>query len=82
MRASQETDMAAGGNGRSSLAMIVASMLIFGSIGVFRRFIPLSSPFLAFSRGLIGGLVILAFMKLKGRAPEKSRTCGKACASR
>ena len=58
--------MAAGGNGKSSLAMIVASMLIFGSIGVFRRFIPLSSPFLAFSRGLIGGLVILAFMKLKG----------------
>ncbi len=66
MRASQETEMAAGGNGKSSLAMIVASMLIFGSIGVFRRFIPLSSPFLAFSRGLIGGLVILAFMKLKG----------------
>lgn len=58
--------MAAGGNGRRSLAAIVASMLIFGSIGVFRRFIPLSSPFLAFSRGLIGGLVILAFMKLKG----------------
>ena len=66
MRAPQETDMAAGGNSRKSLAMIVASMLIFGSIGVFRRFIPLSSPFLAFSRGLIGGLVILAFMKLKG----------------
>jgi len=66
MRAPQETDGAAGGNNRKSLAMIVASMLIFGSIGVFRRFIPLSSPFLAFSRGLIGGLVILAFMKLKG----------------
>ena len=58
--------MGANGNDRKSLTMIIASMLIFGSIGVFRRFIPLSSPFLAFSRGLIGGLVILAFMKLKG----------------
>ena len=55
--------MAAGGNSRKSLAMIVASMLIFGSIGVFRRFIPLSSPFLAFSRGLIGGLVIFMVKK-------------------
>ena len=43
-------------NDRKSMLMYVSSMLIFGSIGVFRRFIPLSSEFLAFARGLIGGL--------------------------
>ncbi len=45
--------------------MLITSMLIFGSIGVFRRYIPLSSPFLACARGIIGGLFILAFMALK-----------------
>ncbi len=56
-----------GKNNPKSLAMMVSSMLIFGSIGVFRRWIPLSSAFLAFSRGVLGGLFILAFMKLSGR---------------
>ena len=59
--------------------MIVFSMLIFGTIGVFRRYLPLSSAFLAFSRGILGGLVLLAFMKLRrGGVPEKlpSRTAG------
>ena len=46
--------------------MIISSMLVFGSIGVFRRYIPASSAFLACTRGLIGGLFILAFLRLKG----------------
>ena len=54
-------------NDPRSLAMIVASMLIFGSIGIFRRYIPLSSALLAFSRGVMGGIFILLFMKLTGR---------------
>ena len=49
-------------NDPKSLAMLLSSMLIFGSIGVFRRYIPLPSAFLAFSRGMIGGLMILSFM--------------------
>ena len=57
--------MSARTNGRKSMLMYVSSMLIFGSIGVFRRFIPLSSEFLAFARGLIGGLFLIAFVKLK-----------------
>ncbi|MBO7422483.1 MAG: EamA family transporter [Oscillospiraceae bacterium] len=57
--------MTTGTNDRKSLLMYVSSMLIFGSIGVFRRFIPLSSEFLAFARGLIGGLFLIAFVKLK-----------------
>ena len=54
-------------NDRKSVWMIVSSMLIFGTIGVFRRYIPLSSPFLASVRGVIGGLFILAFIKLKSK---------------
>ena len=46
--------------------MNVSSMLIFGTIGVLRRHIPLSSAFIAFVRGMLGGLTILAFIKVKG----------------
>lgn len=41
-------------------------MLIFGTIGIFRRYIPLSSGFLAFARGMLGGLALIIFMRLKG----------------
>ena len=58
------------GNDRRSLVMLVSSMLIFGTIGVFRRFIPVPSAFLAFSRGLLGGLCILLFLRLKKRKAE------------
>jgi RarD protein len=54
-------------NDPRSLAMLVASMLIFGSIGVFRRQIPLSSAFLAFTRGILGGLVVWGFRLARGR---------------
>ena len=52
-------------NSRRSVLMIISSMLIFGTIGVFRRSVPLPSAFLAFSRGITGGLFILAFTKLR-----------------
>lgn len=54
-------------NDPKSLAMIISSMLVFGSIGVFRRYIPASSAFLACSRGLLGGLFIFVFLKLVRR---------------
>ncbi len=55
-------------NGRKSLGMFVASMLIFGTIGVFRRSILLPSAFLAFARGILGGLFLLVFVSLRGRS--------------
>ena len=55
-------------NGRKSLGMFVASMLIFGTIGVFRRSILLPSAFLAFARGILGGLFLLVFVRLRGRS--------------
>ncbi len=59
-------------NDPKSLAMNIAAMLIFGTIGVVRRQIPLSSGFLAFTRGILGGLTILAFMKLKGKSVREN----------
>ena len=53
-------------NDHRSIWMMVSSMLIFGTIGVFRRFIPLPSAFLACARGIIGGLCILLLIRLKG----------------
>lgn len=47
--------------------MYIASLLIVGTIGAVRRYIPLSSGLLAFVRGLIGGLSLLVFVKLRGR---------------
>ncbi len=59
-------------NDRGSILMLIASMLIFGTIGVFRRYIPVSSAFLAFSRGILGGLCILVFARVKHKnAGEK-----------
>ena len=52
-------------NDRRSVRMFIVSMLIFGTIGVFRRYIPFSSAFLAFFRGVSGGLFLLFFIRLK-----------------
>ena len=57
-------DMGDKTNDRRSVIMIVASMLIFGTIGLFRRYIPCSSAFLAFVRGILGGLLLLAFTRI------------------
>lgn len=43
-------------------------MLIFGTIGIFRRYIPLSSAFIAFSRGMLGGVFIFLFRKIRKAA--------------
>ncbi len=52
--------------------MFVSSMLIFGTIGIFRRYIPLPSAFLAFSRGILGGLFLLGLTGIKhGAGGEK-----------
>ena len=46
--------------------MFVGAMLIYGTIGIFREFIPISSALLAFSRGLIGGVFLLGWVLLRG----------------
>ncbi len=49
---------------KGSLAL---SMLIFGTIGIFRRWLPLPSGFLAMARGAIGALFLLLMLLLRGR---------------
>ena len=58
----QVTDSAMNKNdSRRSLMMFTASMLIFGTIGIFRRYIPLPSAFLAFARGILGDCFCCSF---------------------
>ncbi len=63
-------------NDRRSLGTFITSMLIFGTIGVLRRYIPLSSALLCFTRGILGGLFLLIFVKVKkidaGAKPDRS----------
>lgn len=51
---------------KGSLASLAASMVIFGTVGIFRRYIPLSSGMLAFVRGMLGTLFLIAFVKIRG----------------
>lgn len=44
----------------------VLSMVIFGTIGIFRRYIPLPSGLIAFSRGLIGMMFLMVFVAVRG----------------
>lgn len=48
--------------------LYTTAMLIYSTIGIFRRFIPLSSAALAFARGLVGGVFLLLFMILTGKS--------------
>ena len=49
-------------------------MLIFGTLGIFRRYIPLSSAMLAVFRGLLGCAFLLVFVFAKGgRRPRLDR---------
>ena len=52
-------------NDRRSLGLFITSMLIFGTVGILRRYTPLPSALLAFSRGILGGLFLLAFVRLR-----------------
>lgn len=50
-------------NSGRSLAMLVSAMCIWGTIGLFRKYIPLSSGLIAFSRGLIGAFFLAPLAK-------------------
>lgn len=52
-------------NSTKSLLMMAASMLIFGTIGIFRKYVPLSSALLACCRGILGALFLLLLAALR-----------------
>lgn len=49
---------------------LMASMVIFGTIGIFVRYIPLPSSFIAVVRGFVGALFVLFFLFLKKSSPD------------
>lgn len=57
---------------RSAKLKFSLAMLVFGSIGVFRRYIPLSSSWMAFTRGIIGTLFLLFVVLLSGKRVDKA----------
>lgn len=52
-------------NQPKSMAMLASAMLVFGTVGIFRRLIPMSSGVIAFSRAILGTLFILVWIKLR-----------------
>ena len=52
---------------RHAKGELICSVLLFGTIGLFRRGIGLPSSVIALGRGLIGTLFLLAFAALRGR---------------
>lgn len=54
-------------NQTRSRGMLIASMCIFGTIGILRRYIPMSSSVVALVRGIIGSLFLLAVIALGKR---------------
>ena len=54
-----------------SYIMIISAMLIFGTIGIFRKYIPLSSGMLAFIRGLLGSAFLILFVIVKRHKLQK-----------
>ena len=56
---------------KSKLSFLCA-MSIFGTIGIFVRYIPLSSAFIAFFRGVIGAAFLILVMLLAKKKPDLS----------
>lgn len=55
---------------KKSKLTLIAAMFIFGTIGIFRRYIPLPSAMLAMARGLIGTIFLLLYVLIKGMRPS------------
>lgn len=51
-------------------AKLIGAMTVFGTVGIFVRYIPLSSAAIAFCRGVTGMLFLLILMLLTGKKPS------------
>ena len=57
---------------RSALWMLLSSMIIFGTVGVFRRWIPLPSAAVAAARGIVGAGFLLAMLLVRKQKLSRS----------
>lgn len=51
---------------------LLAAMTIFGTVGIFVRYIPLPAATVAFFRGVLGLILMLVLMTLTGKKPDFS----------
>ena len=51
---------------------LITAMVAFGTIGIFRRWIPLGSGYLAMLRGLIGAAFLFLLMLLRRQKPDRA----------
>ena len=49
---------------------ILTSMAIFGTVGIFVRFIPMASAAIAWCRGVMGCVFLLLLMAITGKKPN------------
>ena len=49
---------------------LIGAMVIFGTIGIFRKYIPMSSSFIAMARGFIGVLFLILVLALRRQKPS------------
>ncbi|NLD18120.1 MAG: EamA family transporter [Tissierellia bacterium] len=56
---------------RKDYINIITSLVIFGSIGVFRNFIPFPSSVISFARGFLGTLFLLLMVLIQKRPIDK-----------
>lgn len=56
---------------RNAMGSLVISMLIFGTIGIFRRYIDLPSSVIAMMRGFIGTAFLLIFVLIRGKKIDR-----------
>ena len=57
---------------QSGRLMLISSMAIFGTIGILRKYIPLSSSLVALARAVVGTLFLLAVLLVKQSKPDFS----------
>lgn len=67
-------------NDTRSLLIFIGSMLIFGTVGIFRRYIPLPSALLSCCRGAIGALFLLLLAAFRPRRQRGKLGVKKAAA--
>ena len=48
--------------------MLIVAMTLYGTLGVFRRYIPISSAQLAFFRGIIGSITLFSWIKFNKKS--------------
>ena len=59
-------------NSANALLMLIAAVVLWGTLGLFRRHIPLSSALLAFVRGAVGAGFLLLWLAVRRRPFDRA----------